>query len=274
MCSSIGWVIETIEAAGRRMKVYDLSQRLGNHTSQFEPNRHEIEYVDADQSAALTGSLFGIGPEFWPDGKGYCVETVRLSTHAGTHVDAPHHYGPARRGTARTIDQVPLRWCLGDGVRLDMRRLGRGQGITRTDVELELERVGHRIKPYDIVLIWTGTSQHFETPGYDNMHPGLRRDATEYLVDQGVRLIGIDAWGLDRPFDVMVAEAKAGDAAQLWESHVLGREKEYSQIEKLCNLELLPKPSGFTVIALPVKLDRASAGWARVVAVFEESGPD
>lgn len=253
------------------MTVYDLSQRLGNHTSEFEPNPHEIQYADADQTVAMTEKLFGVGPELWPGGKGYCVETVRLSTHSGTHVDAPYHYGPAAGGAAaRTIDQVPLRWCFGDGVRLDLRHRGRGEGITRADVEAELERVGHRVKPYDIVLVWTGASRHFETPGYDQMHPGLRRDATEFLVDQGVRLIGIDAWGLDRPFEVMVPEAKAGDRAQLWESHILGREKEYSQIEKLCNLELLPAPTGFTVIALPVKLDRASAGWARVVAVFEE----
>lgn len=266
-------MIETIETAGRRLTVYDLSQRLGNATSRFEPNPHEIVYVDSDQSAALTGRLFGIGPEYWPDGKGYCIETVRMSTHAGTHVDAPHHYGPARSGQARTIDQVPLRWCFADGVRLDMRTHGRGDGITRAHVEAELYRIGYRLKPYDIVLVWTGTSQHFETAGYDNMHPGLRRDATEFLVDQGVRLIGIDAWGLDRPFDVMVAEAKAGDASQLWESHVLGRDKEYSQIEKLCHLDRLPRPFGFTVIALPVKLDRASAGWSRVVAVFEAPPP-
>lgn len=261
---------EIIETAGRRLTVYDLSQQLGNRTSQFEPNRHEIDYVDADRSAALTGELFGIGPEYWPAGKGYCVERVTLSSHSGTHVDAPHHYGPAADGrAARTIDQVPLRWCFGDGVRLDMRHKRRGEGITRADVETELARIDYQIKPYDIVLVWTGTSRHFETHGYDNMHPGLRRDATEYLVDSGVRLIGIDAWGLDRPFDVMVAEAKAGDRTQLWESHILGRTKEYSQIEKLCNLEQLPRPFGFTVIALPVKLDRASAGWARVVAVFE-----
>ena len=262
---------ELIEVRGRRLTVLDLSQRLSNDTSEFEPNRHRIDYADADDTAALTGRMFGVGPEVWPDGKGYCVETVTLSTHSGTHLDAPHHYGPARGAwPARTIDEVPLRWCVGDGVRLDMRHRRRGEGITRADVEAELDRIGHRLMPYDIVLLWTGASAFFEIPGYDRMHPGLRRDATEFLVDRGVRLIGIDAWGLDRPFDVMVAEARDGDTAQLWESHILGREKEYAQIEKLCNLERLPRSRGFTVIALPVKLERASAGWARVVAVFEE----
>lgn len=266
---------EIIETAGRRLTVYDLSQTVSNQTSAAEPNKHHIEYLDADQTAEMTGKLFGIGPEYWPDGKGYRIERVQLSTHTGTHIDAPYHYGPARDGSpGRAIDQVPLRWCFGDGVRLDMRHKHNGEGITRADVEAELQRIDYRLKPYDIVLVWTGTDQHFATPGYDTMQPGLRRDATEFLVDQGVRLIGIDAWSLDRPFDVMIAEARAGDRAQLWESHLLGREKEYAQIEKLCDLGRLPRPHGFTVLALPVKVERASGGWARVVAVFEADDAD
>jgi kynurenine formamidase len=54
---------------------------------------------------------------------------------------------------------------------------------------------------------------------------------------------------------------------------LLGREKEYAQIEKLCDLGRLPRPHGFTVLALPVKVERASGGWARVVAVFEAETP-
>ena len=261
---------EVIELFGRRLAVYDLSQRLSNSTSSFQPNSHRIEYMGAEATVELTGRLFGMGPDYWPDGKGYCVETVSLSTHSGTHLDAPYHYGPRRDGgPGRTIDAVPLRWCMGAGVLLDLRHKAPGDGIVRADVEGELRRIGHTLEPYDIVLVWTGTDRHFDTPGYDHMHPGLRRDATEFLVDAGVRLIGIDAWGLDRPFDVMVEEARAGDKAQLWESHLFGREKEYAQIEMLCNLDQLPRPHGFTVLALPVKLEAASAGWARVVALEE-----
>ncbi len=67
----------------------------------------------------------------------------------------------------------------------------------------------------------------------------------------------------------MIEDAVAGKA-QFWESHLLGREKEYCQIERLANLETLPRPTGFTVSAFPFKLERASAGWARVVAIVEE----
>ena len=90
-------------------------------------------------------------------------------------------------------------------------------------------------------------------------------------MSQGVRLIGIDAWGLDRAFDVMAQEALAGDTAQLWESHKFGAEAEYCQIEKLTNLDQLPSPTGFTVLALPVRLAQASGGWARVVALLPQA---
>jgi kynurenine formamidase len=137
-------------------------------------------------------------------------------------------------------------------------------------VEGELDRIGYRVQPFDVALVRTDASRRFKSPGYDRVHTGLRRDATELLVDLGVRLIGIDAWGLDRPFPVMVEEARRGNPGQLWESHVLGREKEYSQIEKLCNLDQIPRPYGFAVAAFPVRLAGASGAWARVVALIEE----
>jgi kynurenine formamidase len=113
------------------------------------------------------------------------------------------------------------------------------------------------------------TGTNLREPGYESRHAGLRADATEFLVDSGVRLIGIDAWGLDRPFDVMIEDARAG-RAQFWESHLVGRRKEYCQIERLANLESLPRPTGFTVSAFPFKLEGASASWARVVAIVDE----
>lgn len=264
---------ELFRVLGRDLRVIDLSDRLDNRTSPFEINAHHIDYLDHRRTLDAGAALLGVEPEWWPGGLGWAAENVTLSTHSGTHVDAPYHYGPeSGDAPARTIDDVPLRWCFGDGVLLDMTHKAEGEGITARDVEDELDRIGHRVQPYDIALVRTDASRRFGSPGYDRVHPGLRRDATELLVDLGVRLIGIDAWGLDRPFAVMVEEARRGNPGQLWESHLLGREKEYSQIEKVCNLDQIPRPSGFAVAAFPVKLARASGAWARVVAIVDESG--
>lgn len=260
---------DVVRRGGKTVTFYDLSDCLSNDTSAFEPNPHRIEYLDAAHTALESRERFGLGPEFFPEGRAWSVENVTLSTHAGTHVDAPMHYGPSVSGHDRSIDEVPLSWCHGNGVLLDMRHKTPAEGVSRVDVEAELERIGHHLEPGDIVLVMTGASKRFREPGYQFTHAGLRLDATEFLVDSGVRLIGIDGWGLDRAFDVLAEEAKRGEV-QFWESHILGRQREYCQIERLANLDQLPRPLGFTVCAFPVKLERASAGWARVVAIFDE----
>jgi kynurenine formamidase len=266
--------IETFTRGRVTTTLVDLSDRVSNETAGHEPNAHHITYVDHAQTPAMYEGALGIPTDVWPDGRMAAVESVTLSSHTGTHVDAPYHYGPESAGAAAlTIDRVPLSWCFGRGVLLDFSSLPAGAGIDADDVARALAEVGHRLEPYDIVLVRTDASRHFAEPGYENRHAGLRRTAVAYLVERGVRLIGIDAWGLDRPFDVMAAEAREGDVEQLWEAHFYGKEHPYCQIEKLCNLDALPRPTGFRVIAFPVKLERASAAWARVVAVYEEQAP-
>jgi kynurenine formamidase len=70
---------------------YDLSDCLSNDTAPFEFNKHEITYLDPQLTAAES-SNWGLGPEYWPDGVALSAENVTLSTHSGTHVDAPSHY--------------------------------------------------------------------------------------------------------------------------------------------------------------------------------------
>lgn len=265
---------ETFTFMGRRVRLVDLSSTLSNDTKEFEPNAHDIKYVDHREGMELGAKIMGWGEEMtrkvFARGYVWSVEEVRLSTHSGTHVDAPYHYGPtlADGSPAPTIDQVPLRWCFGDGVVLDMRHVDREVGITRADVEDQLAKIGYELKPLDIVLVQTGTDKYFDQPRYDFRHPGLRLEATKYLLEKGVRMIGIDAWGIDRAFDVLVKDVLAGKV-EFWESHFHGLEQPYLQIEKLANLDQLPRPFGFTVMAFPYKIRGASAGWTRVVALVE-----
>lgn len=262
---------ERLRLFGHDVAVIDLSQRLDNATSDFEPMPHRIEYFDHRDTVKQVHEAYGLGGELWLDGLVWAYERVTLTTHSGTHIDAPYHYHPTSGGApARRIDEVPFRWLMGDGVVLDMRGCDREEGIREHDVRRVLNEIDYELKPFDIVLVRTDVSRHYREPGYEMRHPGLRRDATSYMVSQGVRLIGIDAWGLDRAFDVMADAALAGDTAQLWESHKFGAEAEYCQIEKLTNLDQLPSPTGFTVLALPVRLAQASGGWSRVVALVPQ----
>jgi kynurenine formamidase len=256
-----------------KMRLIDLSVPL-EHDAACEPMPAQIQYVRHDgEGLAQMQRFFGVRPEdlIWSGGRGWAVEEVRGITHTGTHVDAPYHYGPESEGKpARTIDQVPLEWCFAPGVRLDFRHKPSGDFITVEDLEAALAAIGHRLQPLDIVLLHTGADKRLGTPDYF-AQPGLGREGVLWLVEQGVRVIGIDAYTLDRPFAAMVEDfRRTGDGRFIWPAHFAGITREYCQIEKLANLERIPRPHGFYVSCLPVKIAGASAGWCRAVALVPE----
>jgi kynurenine formamidase len=252
--------------AGPR-RVIDLSVVTQSTPSEFTP-------VDIDVLDHVAGAtVLGLTPEDFPGGMAISSETVTLTTHTGTHMDAPLHYGP-RTGDepARSIDQVPLEWCIGPGVRLDLRHVPEGEGITRDHLRRALEAAEHDLRAGDIVLLWTGADRFWGSSDYLSRFAGLTGEGTALLVERGVRVIGIDAWGLDRPAAAMIAEYReTGDPSVLWPAHVYGRTVAYLQLEKLANLKALPAATGFTVACFPVALAGAGASWTRVVALVDEA---
>jgi kynurenine formamidase len=229
-----------------------------------------IRYEDHDDTLPTAMNVFGCTEDDLPEQKGWANEQLELSSHAGTHMDAPWHYFPTTGGRpARTIDAVPLADCYGDGVVLDLTGHAGGERIAAEEVEVAVERTAAALRPGEIVLLRFGFDRAFGTSEYWESYPGLTAEATEWLLDQGVRTIGTDAVGFDRDFASMRADfERTGDATRIWEAHGVGRHREYFQIEKLTNLDQLPA-RGFTVACFPVKIAEASAGWVRAVAIFD-----
>lgn len=206
----------------------------------------------------------------FPDGECINEEIVTLSVHTGTHLDSPAHYGTRCEGkTPKTIEQIPLSWCYGDGVMLTIHKKP-GAEITAKDLDEETNRIGYKIKAGDIVLINTGAYKKWGTPRYFFDAPGLGKEGTKHLIDQGVKVIGTDAFSLDRPFTYMVNDYyRTKDSGYLWPAHTYGREKEYCQLEKLSNLDEIPCNFGFKVCCFPVKFMGLSASFVRAVAIVE-----
>ena len=122
----------------------------------------KIDYVDHAQGAEQIQNFFqGLKKEQLPGGKGWAIEFISLTTHSGTHLDAPYHYHPTMDNgkPSLTIDEIPLEWCYNNGVVLDFRHKGDGERISVADVEKSLERIDYQIKPLDIILIQTGADQ-------------------------------------------------------------------------------------------------------------------
>jgi kynurenine formamidase len=252
------------------VRIVDLSVPMEDSPS--EPLPVKVTHELHQQAVELMKMFFGCTDKDLPQGLGWANDSVTLGAHAGTHVDAPWHYFPTSGGKrAKTIDEMPLEWFYHDGVVLDMRHKPRGSGVTVDDLQKALAKIKYKIKPWDIVMIQTGADKLWGKPEYFEAGCGMTRESTLWLIEQGVRVMGIDAWGWDRPFWAIKEEfAKTGDKRVLWGAHFVGRDKEYCHIEKLANLDKLPKPLGFKVACFPVKLTGGSAGWARVVAILED----
>jgi kynurenine formamidase len=255
---------------GQKIKFIDLSLSIESVPSDPENMIPQMEYMDHQAGLVSTQEMFGCRAEDLPLGLGWAVERITLSTHSGTHLDAPWHYAPLSEGKrAKTIDQIPLEWCFGNGVVLDFSRKRDGALITVKDLEKALKKIRYRIKPRDMVLIRTGADRYWGKPEYLIRGCGMGRESTLWLLEQGVKVVGIDAWSWDRPLPILKKEfAEKKDATILWAAHFAGIEKEYLHIEKMANLNKLPS-HGFTLACFPVKIKSASAGWVRPVAMVK-----
>ncbi|WP_405577885.1 cyclase family protein [Streptomyces sp. NBC_01190] len=257
------------------MRIIDLSCPVD--ASAWEPDAVVHKVLTAAEGARHMSremkAHFGIDfdPGDLPGGELLSLDTFTLTSHTGTHVDAPSHYGSeAEYGEPRHIHEMPLDWFLRPAIRLDLRDQPAG-AVGADVIDKEISRVGRKPRPYDIVLLNTGASAYAGTKRYFTDFTGLDGEATDFLLDLGVKVIGTDAFSLDAPFGDMISRfQRSGDRSVLWPAHFAGRRREYCQIERLHNLDALPADFGYTVSCLPVKLVGSGAGWARAVALVEE----
>lgn len=218
----------------------------------LRPKRHFIDHRD------------------FPDEMGLSLMFYELTTHTGTHIDAPYHYGwrQGQSTTPATVTDIPLSWCYGAGVLLDFS--GDDAPIDAQAVQRKLLEIGHVLAEGDIVLVNTGAGAKTGRKEYFTQYRAIERSAVQWLVQHGVRVIGTDAFSFDRPFCQMIDDYKrTGDKDQLWPSHFYGRDRPYLQLERLGQLDALPAPTGFQVCCFPIKLDKADAAWSRVVAIMD-----
>ncbi|MCH2201878.1 MAG: cyclase family protein [Fuerstiella sp.] len=261
----------TLQSATNAMKIIDLSKPIQFNAGDPSFMRVKIRHKPHRKARWLLRML-GLPFRLFPSGFiGWADDTIeKMGVHSTTHIDAPWHYSPTCNGNpAKTIDQVPLEWCFGDGIVVDMKHKADCEAITSTDIQKYLTEQELHLQPGMIVLIKTGRDQYMGTPDFFQKGTGMSAEATGWLIDQGIRVMGIDQWGWDLPLPYLIRKARETNNSELfWEAHLIGRQREYCHMEQLTNLDALPC-SGFKVAVFPLKIVGASAAPARVVAMID-----
>src|SRR5882762_4764208 len=184
---------------------------------------------------------------------------IVIGDHIGTHMDSLRHM----RDNAPGPEGIPLEYCYGDGVCLDFRHLAKGTGISVSEVQQALSKIHYTLKPLDIPLIHTGAGKIQHTEAYLTDHVGMTGEATHWMLDQGVKVMGIDAVTFDPPVWAMF------ERKQFWEAHRVMLEREYYHLENMNNFHQLP-PHGFKLSLFPVKWVNTTAAPVRAVAIIED----
>ena len=173
---------------------------------------------------------------------GYDSEVMHMSTHTGTHMDAPSHFAPGRA----SVDQIQPARLVSSAILIRVRK-GADEAINLDDIR------GEDISEGDAVVFATGWEKH-EGNDYMTRNPGLARDAAQYLVERKVSAVAIDGPSIDPGFD-----AKFTAHNVLLPAGVI-------IIENLCNLEMIAEKR-FTLVAAPLKLAGASGSPVRALAL-------
>lgn len=260
------------------MRLIDLTRTLDSNDRDRLPETSrlgatvlvpEVEYTHpSDRGAAVMAHLFGCSTDDLPDGEGWGEERLTISSHLGTHVDAPLHYGSTCEGQpARTIEQIELSELYAEAIVLDVRAAATpGEGISVDALRDAVAASGGTVPVGGAVFIRSGQEAYdLDDPRFYS-YPGMTRDGTLFLADLGAKILGTDALGWDRPFASMRrAFHETGDQSQIWDGHFAGRDREVFIVQQLTNLAAVPS-HGFTVGCFPIKLAHCSAAPARVVA--------
>jgi kynurenine formamidase len=175
---------------------------------------------------------------------GYSSEVMFLSTHTGTHIDAPSHFIP----DSRTIDKIKVSRFVSSSILIKIPKKA-DQQITLNDI------INCKIHANDTVVFATGWEKRFKNDNYMINNPGLSLDAAEYLVSNRVNAVAIDGPSIDRGVD------------NNFNIHRALLSNDIPIIENLCNLEELSSVKSFTLIVNPLKLVGASGSPVRAIAL-------
>lgn len=180
---------------------------------------------------------------------GYNLELLFLSSHTGTHLDAPFHF--VEKGLK--IDQIPIKRLIGKGVIIKLCKK-RNDTITKQDI-IYFEKQNGKLEENSSIFFFCDWQKNLNKENYFTENPGLSDSAADYLILKKINLVGIDSPSID-----------LGKNKSFRIHHVLSK-KNILIVENLANLEKIPSLK-FDFVILPLKLKNATGSPVRAIALL------
>ena len=181
---------------------------------------------------------------------GYNLELLFLSTHTGTHLDAPYHF--LEKGAK--IHEINVKRLVCDAVLIKLRKKS-GETIKKLDIE-KFEKMHGKIVASSSVIFWTGWQENLLKGFYFTKNPGLSISAANYLAAKKINLVGIDAPSID-----------LGSDSKFPAHHILAKNN-ILIVENLANLDKI-NSGNFHLVIAPLKLKNATGSPIRALAFVE-----
>ena len=181
---------------------------------------------------------------------GYNLELLFLSSHTGTHMDAPHHF--LEKGAK--IHEISLEKLVSEAALIQCRKSS-DQSITKADIQ-KFEKKHGKIENFSSVIFYTGWQKNLQKKYYFTKNPGLSVSAAKYLATKKISLVGIDSPSIDLGKD------------SKFSVHQIFAKKGILIVENLANLDKI-KSSKFHLVVLPLKLKNATGSPVRAIAFVD-----
>lgn len=220
------------------MSIIDLSYIIDNNTPTCGTSWHQNVQLKP------MGTIDEVGRN---------THSILLGSHTATHMDAALHFVPG----GRTIDKLPLEVLCGPVTIVDFSRKGMGDVVTKHDLE--------HITITERMIFRFGWDRYWKTPMYYNAYPYFEKNAALYLLEKGMKLIGLDT---PSPDDSKAITMTSDDS----KIHKIFLKNNVIIIEYLCNVMKADLDKEYDIIALPLKLRGMDGAPARVIIVEKNGG--
>ncbi len=179
---------------------------------------------------------------------GYNLELLFLSSHTGTHLDAPYHF--VKNGIK--IHQIPVKRLIGNAILAKIPK-EKNKAITKSDV-ISFEKRNGKISINSSIVFFTNWQKNLNKDFYFHSNPGLSESAAKYLGSKKINLVGIDSPSIDLGKD------------KNFTAHKILAKNNILIVENLSNLNKI-KTKNFELIILPLKIKNATGSPVRAIAI-------